>query len=131
MSRATVAQFKRFGLPASRFSLTDPQIQEHLDAASAEVDDHLRGVVSLPLVAPIPLRLIKAECAIAALSVLDEIGWNPEIGEDNRVKQRADSYEKWLLAVASGSALLFGATDQTPDVEEDAPEVMSEPLRGI
>ena len=129
---ADLTDFARFGLPASvTAGLTTDTINAHLAAASEDIDDRLRGVVSLPLVAPYPKRIVKAACAIAALSILDTLGWNPEVGEDKRIKDRADSYDKWLDRVAAGDAWVYGIVDQTPDVEEDAPEVWSDGSRGI
>lgn len=123
---ATRAEFDKYGLPTSvTTGVSDATINAYLEATSSVADDYLRAGYDLPLAAPYPLSLKRAVCHIAAFDYMSSIGYSPESGNDTVIEDRAEMAMKWLRDIGSGKAQLEGITDETPGVNEDAPEVFS------
>ena len=67
--------------------------------ADEEIDSYLRGVRALPLVAPIPERLVRVACDLARYHLYDDHA--PE-----GVRTRYQDGIRWLRDVAGGKASL-------------------------
>jgi phage gp36-like protein len=128
-SRATEAEFNALGLPAVALDGFSGDVQDHLDAASAKVDSHIRGRYLLPLVAPYPPEIVEAECVLAAYSLLSIRGFDPEAGANQNVVQRYKDTMKWLGALSEGKVSLAIEADSTSDTYEGGPKVRSRSSR--
>jgi phage gp36-like protein len=126
MARATLADLYALGLPEASLAHVPPADQlKGLDAASGMVDTYLRSKHTLPLVAPYPHEIIRAESVLAAWDLITTRGHNP-IGFDESLKERADGVMDWLKDLAAGRAHLPKGADSTPTVQEGRPRVESQ-----
>lgn len=126
MARATLADLYALGLPEA--SLANVPLADQLnalDAASGVVDTYLRSKHTLPLVAPYPREIIRAECVLAAWDLVTTKGHNP-IGFDESLERRWEAAMAWLKDLAAGRAHLAPGADSTPTVREGAPRVESQ-----
>lgn len=135
---ATAAQFKVWGLPArvlddAQDPVTDPEVDEFLEAASAIADARFRARYSVPLAGPTyPADISQAVCKMAALEILQaRIGYDPENPADAAMQTAADKAEQLLSDYAKGLMLLDQSADATSTVDEAAPAVSSGDLRGF
>lgn len=103
-ARATVSDLASIGVAAARvLGVPTGQQQSELDAASDLIDSYLSRQYTLPLAAPYPRDIIKAECVLAAAGILDNIGWNPSSPAEKAIMLRRDFYmAQWLPGIASG-----------------------------
>lgn len=109
MPYATQAQMvDRFGEPeliqlTDRAGITGAIVGAVLDAAlldaDEEIDSYLRSVRTLPLMAPIPERLVRVACDLARYHLYDDHA--PE-----GVRTRYQDGIRWLRDVAVGKASL-------------------------
>ena len=76
--------------------------------ADEEIDSYLRGVRALPLVAPIPERLVRVACDLARYHLYDDHA--PE-----GVRTRYQGGIRWLRDVASGKASLGEVDTAAPE----------------
>lgn len=76
--------------------------------ADEEIDSYLRGVRALPLVAPIPERLVRVACDLARYHLYDDHA--PE-----GVRTRYQDGVRWLRDVASGKASLGEVDTVAPE----------------
>lgn len=117
------------GAPASAFgSLTDADRLKGLEAASAEIDDHLRARGPLPLSSwgdSIKQRC----CHIAAYELLVRVGFNPNAGADKNYLDRAIMARDWLKRVSRGE-VTPECTFATPAPAYSQPTINSKPIRG-
>lgn len=125
MSYATPTDFDAHGLPAVALDGFAGDVQDHLDSASGEIDTYLRGRYSVPLVSPAPAEIVKAECVLAAYSVLALRGFDPEEGSNKNVRMRYEDTKKWLSSLANGKVNLSILADATPNVHDGRPRVRS------
>jgi phage gp36-like protein len=130
MAYATIANLSTFGANAATFgSLTDPDKQAALDAASAEADGYLRSRyprTTLPLVT-YGDDLRQAVVKIAVFELVAKRGFNQNAGADQVIVKRADDARAWLKALARGEVSLVVAPDP-PGGEQ--PMVISNTPRG-
>lgn len=116
----------RWGVPAARIpSVSTPDQDAALDAASALADSFLAKGYSLPL-ASWGDALKRATAQIAAYDLVCNVGINP-ISEANDavIMGRHKEALKWLERVADGRAEL-GGVDATADDDERDGHVVSE-----
>lgn len=130
MSRyGELADLYTHGAPSSSFgSLTDQQRLEGLEAASSEIDDHLRARGKLPLVSwgdSIKQRC----CHIAAYELMCRVGFNPAAGSDKNILDRAIFARDWLRRVSKGEVTPECVFATTPNAHAQ-PRVRSKPTRG-
>lgn len=126
MARATLADLYALGLPeASLANVPTADQLTALDAASGLVDGYLRSKYTLPLVAPYPHEIIRAECVLAAWDLITTRGHNP-IGFDESLERRDEAVRAWLKDLAAGRAHLPPGADSTPTVQEGRPRVESQ-----
>lgn len=98
MSYASYAQFLVYGMPGvSLGTLTQAVVEESLQEASDEMDQHFGGRWKLPL-ASWPVELFARYCCwIAAYKLVTGArGFNPAQGSDANFKARYDSALEWL-----------------------------------
>jgi phage gp36-like protein len=126
MSYATPTDFTAYGLPTAALDGFSGDVQDYLDAASAQMDTYLRGRHTLPMVSP-PLELVRAECVIAAYDLLSVRGFDPEEPADKNVLIRYEKTFKWLRMIAEGVINLAVDADSTPGVNDGGPIVASKP----
>lgn len=136
VSYCTVQDMKDYGLPADGWAagsaleeLTDEQIQGFLDMAQGKIDSYLAARYSLPLVSPFPDVLRRCNIDLARCDIFLYRGFNPEV-YDSTYKEKCQAWMDWLQEVADGTAHVPGIEDQTPDVNEGAPRVITQDLRG-
>ena len=92
-------------------------VERALDAASDWLDSYLRRRYTLPLTAwDIAVRQCAA--ARAGLLVMQARGYDPSVGSDKSVGDRADGAEKWAEKLAQGWV--------TPDVTDSSEEEPAE-----
>lgn len=126
MARATLADLYALGLPEASLSHVPPADQlAALDAAAGTVDTYLRSRHTLPLVAPYPHEIIRAEAVLAAWDLITTRGHSP-IGFDESLERRAAAAMAWLKDLAAGRAHLPKGADSTPTVQEGRPRVESQ-----
>lgn len=126
MARATLSDLYALGLPADALAHVPTADQEEaLDAASDTVDTYLRAHHTLPLVAPYPKSIIRAEAVLAAWDLITTKGHNP-IGFDESIERRAEKVIAWLEKLASGAVHIPPDADSTPTQREGAPRVRSQ-----
>ena len=129
MAYVTVDEYKILGLPAEALEeVLDSEIQAHIDVAAGVIDSHLSRY-DLPLVAPFPEALKRVNTCLATWYILLWRGYNPETF-DQGYRQAFEDCMAYLGKIASGELTLPGVEDQTPGVNEGAPRVTSQPLRG-
>jgi phage gp36-like protein len=125
MSYATPEDVKTIGLPeAALQEVPDAVIQSHLDSEAGLIDSYLAARYSLPLVAPYPEALRRANVFLAVCSILLWRGYNPETF-DTLYSERCKQTMAWLEAVAAGRANVPGVVDSTPGKSESAPAVVT------
>jgi phage gp36-like protein len=126
MARATRDDLYALGLPEGALSNVPTADQDDaLGAASDLVDTYLRSHHTLPLAAPYPPSIIRAESVLAAWDLITTRGHNP-IGFDESLERRAEATIRWLEKLAAGSVSLGTDADATPDINEGAPRVRSQ-----
>lgn len=126
MARATLGDLYALGLPEASLAHVPPADQlAALDSASGTVDTYLRARHTLPLVAPYPREIIRAEAVLAAWDLITTRGHSP-IGFDESLERRAEAVMDWLKDLAAGRAHLDPGADSTPTVQEGRPRVESQ-----
>lgn len=131
-ARATLTDFTNLGVAAARVAnVATPKQQAELDAASDLVDGYLSRQVDLPLDQPYPRDIIKAECIIAAASLLDNIGWNPNAPADKSIMDKRQWYmDTWLPGVSKGE-IGPNFSGINPEIDgPSGPEVITSTSRG-
>jgi phage gp36-like protein len=128
MSRATLEELERWGLPASALSSipTDTQ-QAELDAAAEFCNGFLRVRYTLPLVS-FGVDLKQAECKVAAYNLLAVRGYNPS-GADENLRLRYEDAVRWLKAVAAGD-ITPAIVDSTASEDLNVPLIDTDEPRG-
>lgn len=130
MSYATPDDLKSLGLPAVALEeLTDPDIQDQLDADSGVIDVFLSPRYSLPLTAPFPEFLRRCNVCLAVWHIMLRRGFEPEAFDQN-YKTQFDECMALLKDIADGKLTIPGIIDNTPTVNEGRPIVVTKPLRG-
>lgn len=131
MAYATIADLTTYGASAATFgSLSTPEKQAALDAASAEADGYLRSRyprAELPL-STYDTALTMAVVKIATFELVRKRGFNPNAGSDAVIVKAADDARAWLRQLARGETSIVGAPDPTTTTEQ--PRVISNALRG-
>lgn len=125
---ATRAQLIQIAIPAAALtgiSTTDQDAA--LEAASRKADGYLRAAgYGVPILAW-HADLTEAVCQIAALALMRGRGLQPEGSQD--LKDASDEALDYLRDVAAKKVIPIDQTeDATPDVDEMAPLVSSDPL---
>ena len=125
----TVAEYKVLGLPADALEeVLDSDILAHLDATAGIIDTYLASRYTLPLTTS-PEALKRCNSCLASWHILLWRGYNPETF-DTGYKEAHDECLEWLRKVGSGELTIPGVEDQTPTIDEGAPGVRSDTLRG-
>lgn len=118
----------QLALPARAISdpaITPDLITKHLQAASAYADSFMRARYTLPIAGQLepvntfPAELVRNVVAIAAKSLLDFRGWDPQ-GSDGTFLENWKAAEAWLRMLAKGVVHLDSALDATPATHEGA-----------
>lgn len=111
-------------------SISDPDQQAALDAASDTADSYMRGRYRLPLVSFDDAALKRAVVSIAFYDMLSTRGFNPQTGADSNIAMRNMDAIAWLVRVQKQEAHpnVVPAADQSPGY--DAPRVLTTPKRG-
>jgi len=100
-----------------------------LTLVSGMVDEMIGPQYGAPL-SVVPVRLKFHIGRIAAYLLMGTRGFDPERGSDKLIKEGYVEAMAYLDSVRTGGTTLEGAEDATPGVDEGAPYVYSEPLRG-
>jgi len=125
MAYANSTEFAALGLPAVALDGFVGDVDDHLEAASGQIDSYLRGRYRLPLVAPYPQEIVRVTCALAAYSVLSVRGFDPENGADKNVRMRYEDAVSWLNQMAEGKVNLPLTADSTPTAHDGGPILRS------
>lgn len=142
---ATPEDLAMLGLPENVLKKVDVQNvqQRHLEVASGKIDTYLRSRYTLPIkqdetTGVYPPELVEACVIIASYSLMQFIGYNPNAA-DLKFQQRyhdlvgtpnVSGSKGWLDRVASGAVNLALDVDATPNVDEGAPQIDTQPQRG-
>ena len=128
---ATAAEFEVYGLPPAALegAPAELDLDDHLTKASGLADSFTRGRYG-ELVEPYPPELVAAVCQLAAYTVLNYVGFDPESNSDRNVRQRYDDAMAWLTLISDGKASLAVTADGTPTTAEGGPRVRSRRRRG-
>lgn len=103
--------------------LSDEAIEAHLKAASSDCDNYLHSQFYLPL-QDWDMGLTKATCYIAAASLLEQYGFNPNAPQDQVIFKRRDEAFKYLRDIAE--ELIFPIfVDSSNAVPKAGPYVIS------
>lgn len=127
---ATSTDFGKYGLPAGALDGFAGDINDLLKKASGKVDGYLRGRYSCPLASPYPDEIVEAVCVIAAHSLLNVRGFDPNSDSDMAVRQRYEDLcgrpmqPGWLERIAQGRITLDTTADTTTGTQEGAPIVL-------
>jgi phage gp36-like protein len=130
MSYATPDDLKEIGLPPEALEeLTDPDIQAQLTADAGIMDFYIGAQYTLPILAPYPAGLVRINVCLATYHILMRRGFNPE-GPDRLYAENFKSCMALLEDIKNGIVPIPGIEDSTPTVNEGAPQVATQPLRG-
>lgn len=131
MPYATPSDLLVFGGLTGRVlgQLTTSQQAAKLAAAEALANGYLRVAHSVPMTSPSGDLKIRV-CHIAAYMILGELGFNPEAAPDQIVVKNYDDAIAWLKDVSAGRVVLENTDDQTPTVDDYAPDVAGDTPRG-
>jgi hypothetical protein len=123
--------FYALGLPHAAIGTTDPPdlLTSCLLAASSQVTSRVPPRYKFPLRAPYPESLKQAVCAIAALKFLQQRGFDPDDPADKEVEDAHDEALAWLEGIATDETIPDWI-DATPSVDDVAPDVFTNDMRG-
>lgn len=134
---ASSAQFAVFGLPAAALQGFTGSVDDHLIMGSALFDSYARGRYKVPLTLPAPQEVVVAVCVLAAYSIVNVRGYDPNNGADANLRTRYDDLmgrafgqKGWLQQLSEGKVNLDIAADATSGVHDGAPIVASRGGRG-
>lgn len=131
-ARATLTDLGNLGVASARIAtVADDKKQANLDAASDLIDGYLSRQQPFPLIPPYPRDVIKAECIIAAVEILDNIGWNPQAPAELTLQKKYDwLFSTWLPGVAKGD-IGPNFVGYDPEINDPSgPDVISSTQRG-
>ena len=128
---ATRAELYLYALSSAVLTDVGTDVQDaHLEAKSRFADSYFCKRYGVPLASP-DEAVKQCVCALAALSLLEFRGFNPDDPNDAAVVQAAERWLEWLKAVATGKADLDQDDDATPSVDEAAPVLETDYERGF
>lgn len=130
MAYATLAQLATYGLPSAALaSVSDPDKQAALDAASDFADGYMRSRMSVPLTTW-GISLTLAVAKIATFLLMERRGFRPESGSDMMIKDAYNRSVAWLTQVSRGEVTIV-ATPAAETPTYDNPRVDSLEPRGF
>lgn len=128
---ATEADLKKFGWAgvSNDEDIDGEMITDALAGASSMaagyLDDGNGYPLTLPLMAPVPQALTIRVAWIAAYMLMTDIGYSPQPGQPDILRDRYEDAVRWLEKVAAGSLGMGEVVDSTPP---DAPAASTGPL---